>query len=136
MQGRLRRAKEALRTRLRGAFAEEDRDPRPALRAAFAVGAIPDSLTAGVRQALARMGQLQNLLTKIGEVASFISPEIQAIPTFAPIGGQPGSGPTHLAGLNPSAYVLPDGKIRTPSLVGLRLNRSQRPSAMSVSLVA
>ncbi|HSV62405.1 MAG TPA: oligoendopeptidase F, partial [Chthoniobacterales bacterium] len=29
---------------------------------------------------LARMGQLQNLLTKIGETASFISPEIQAIP--------------------------------------------------------
>ena len=34
---------------------------------------------------LARMGQLQNLLTKIGEAASFMSPEIQAIPddTFA-----------------------------------------------------
>ena len=29
---------------------------------------------------LARMGQLQNLLTKISEVASFMSPEIQAIP--------------------------------------------------------
>jgi oligoendopeptidase F len=29
---------------------------------------------------LARMGQLQNLLTKIGEAASFLSPEIQAIP--------------------------------------------------------
>ncbi len=28
---------------------------------------------------LARMGQLQNLLTKIGEIASFITPEIQAI---------------------------------------------------------
>ena len=34
---------------------------------------------------LARMGQLQNLLTKIGETASFIVPEIQAIDdeTFA-----------------------------------------------------
>jgi oligoendopeptidase F len=29
---------------------------------------------------LARMGQMQNLLTKIGEAASFLSPEIQAIP--------------------------------------------------------
>jgi oligoendopeptidase F len=29
---------------------------------------------------LGRMGQMQNLLTKIGEVASFMSPEIQAIP--------------------------------------------------------
>jgi oligoendopeptidase F len=29
---------------------------------------------------LARMGQLQNLLTKIGEAASFMGPEIQAIP--------------------------------------------------------
>jgi oligoendopeptidase F len=29
---------------------------------------------------LARMGQLQNLLTKIGEAASFLGPEIQAIP--------------------------------------------------------
>jgi oligoendopeptidase F len=29
---------------------------------------------------LARMGQLQNLLTKIGEAASYLSPEIQAIP--------------------------------------------------------
>jgi oligoendopeptidase F len=34
---------------------------------------------------LARMGQMQNLLTQIGESASFLSPEIQAIPddTFA-----------------------------------------------------
>src|SRR3954454_11157698 len=34
---------------------------------------------------LARMGQLQNLLTKISEAAAFLSPEIQAIPddTFA-----------------------------------------------------
>jgi len=32
---------------------------------------------------LARMGQLQNLLTKIGEAASFLSPEIQAIPDDA-----------------------------------------------------
>jgi oligoendopeptidase F len=32
---------------------------------------------------LARMGQMQNLLTKIGEVASFMSPEIQAIPDDA-----------------------------------------------------
>jgi oligoendopeptidase F len=34
---------------------------------------------------LARMGQLQNLLTRISEAASFLSPEIQAIPdeTFA-----------------------------------------------------
>src|SRR6478736_2694513 len=29
---------------------------------------------------LARMGQMQNLLTKISEAASFLSPEIQAIP--------------------------------------------------------
>jgi oligoendopeptidase F len=29
---------------------------------------------------LARMGQMQNLLTKIGEASSFLSPEIQAIP--------------------------------------------------------
>jgi oligoendopeptidase F len=29
---------------------------------------------------LARMGQMQNLLTQIGETASFLSPEIQAIP--------------------------------------------------------
>ena len=29
---------------------------------------------------LARMGQLQNLLTKISEAASFLGPEIQAIP--------------------------------------------------------
>src|SRR6478672_7305040 len=35
---------------------------------------------------LARMGQMQNLLTKISEAASFLSPEIQAIPDdqFAP----------------------------------------------------
>jgi oligoendopeptidase F len=32
---------------------------------------------------LARMGQMQNLLTKIGEVASFMNPEIQAIPDDA-----------------------------------------------------
>jgi oligoendopeptidase F len=32
---------------------------------------------------LARMGQMQNLLTKIGEAASFLSPEIQAIPDGA-----------------------------------------------------
>jgi oligoendopeptidase F len=36
-------------------------------------------------ESLARMGQLQNLLTKISETASFLGPEIQAIPddTFA-----------------------------------------------------
>ena len=32
---------------------------------------------------LARMGQLQNLLTKISEAAAFLSPEIQAIPDEA-----------------------------------------------------
>ena len=32
---------------------------------------------------LARMGQMQNLLTKISEVASFLNPEIQAIPDDA-----------------------------------------------------
>src|SRR4051812_6925595 len=34
---------------------------------------------------LARMGQLQNLLSKISEAAAFLSPEIQAVPdeTFA-----------------------------------------------------
>jgi oligoendopeptidase F len=32
---------------------------------------------------LARMGQMQNLLTKIAEVASFMNPEIQAIPDAA-----------------------------------------------------
>ncbi|MEY2489761.1 MAG: oligoendopeptidase [Verrucomicrobiota bacterium] len=40
---------------------------------------------------LARMGQLQNLLTKIGEAASFLGPEIQAIPDekFAQFLGDP-----------------------------------------------
>src|SRR4029077_5204002 len=34
--------------------------------------------------------------------------------------------PTRLAGLNPSAFVLPDGRIRTPSLVGLSENEAQQ----------
>ncbi|HYJ07262.1 MAG TPA: oligoendopeptidase F [Chthoniobacterales bacterium] len=40
---------------------------------------------------LARMGQLQNLLTKIGETAAFLGPEIQAIPDgkFAEFLGDP-----------------------------------------------
>jgi oligoendopeptidase F len=40
---------------------------------------------------LARMGQMQNLLTKISEAASFLSPEIQAIPDdqFADFLGDP-----------------------------------------------
>jgi hypothetical protein len=37
-----------------------------------------------------------------------------------------GSGPTHLAGLDPSAFVLPDGRIRTPNLVGLPEDEAQR----------
>ncbi len=40
------------------------------------------------------------------------------VPTPVPQPGSP-SGPTHLAGLNPSAFVLPDGRIKVPTLVGL-----------------
>lgn len=38
----------------------------------------------------------------------------------------PGQNPTHLAGLDPTAFVLPDGRIRTPNLVGLTEDEAQR----------
>lgn len=53
VQGRLRRAKEILRARLRGAFGEEDGAARQAVRGALGVAAIPPSLEASVRDALA-----------------------------------------------------------------------------------
>lgn len=46
------------------------------------------------------------------------TPLAQATPAV-PTGSGGGSSPTHLAGLNPSAFVLPNGQIRTPNLVGL-----------------
>lgn len=36
------------------------------------------------------------------------------------------SGPTHLAGLNPAQYTLPNGQIRTPNLVGLSEAEAQQ----------
>ncbi len=48
---------------------------------------------------LARMGQMQNLLTKISEAGSFLAPEIQAIPdvTFAEFLGDPALGEWKIA---------------------------------------
>ncbi|HEY2614971.1 MAG TPA: oligoendopeptidase F [Chthoniobacterales bacterium] len=48
---------------------------------------------------LARMGQLQNLLTKISEAASFLAPEIQAIPDekFAQFLNDPALAPWQIA---------------------------------------
>ncbi len=37
-----------------------------------------------------------------------------------------GQGPTHLAGLDPNAFVLPDGRIRTPDLIDLPEDEAQR----------
>jgi hypothetical protein len=52
------------------------------------------------------------------------SPTPTASPTPAPT--PTGGGPTHLAGLDPSAFVLPDGRIRTPNLVGLPESEAQQ----------
>jgi hypothetical protein len=50
------------------------------------------------------------------------TPTPEAKPQPEPVGGggsPSGAGPTHLAGLNPSNFVLPDGRIKVPVLVGL-----------------
>ncbi len=39
---------------------------------------------------------------------------------------QNGAGPTHLAGLDPTAFVMPDGRIRVPDLVSLPEDEAQR----------
>jgi len=68
----------------------------------------------------------------------------QAMPAILVVGAQPtptltpptppeptevvinGEGPTHLDGLDPGAFVLPDGRIRTPNLVSLTEDEAQR----------
>lgn len=52
------------------------------------------------------------------------SPTVEASATAVVV--VPINNPNHLAGLNPSAFVLPDGRIRTPSLVGLSENEAQQ----------
>jgi len=70
---------------------------------------------------LARMGQMQNLLTKISEAGSFLAPEIQAIPdvTFAEFLGDPALGEWKIAlrkirRMKP--YVLSDREERLMAL--------------------
>lgn len=59
-------------------------------------------------------------------------PTPELLPTPIPItppaasGPPPSSGPTHVAGLNPAQYTLPDGRIRTPNLVGLSEAEAQQ----------
>jgi hypothetical protein len=51
-------------------------------------------------------------------------------PTVTPVPVAPVTpvvnAPTHLAGLNPAAFVLPNGRIRTPNLVGLPVAEAQQ----------
>jgi hypothetical protein len=46
--------------------------------------------------------------------------------TATPVPATRSNNPDHLAGLNPSSFVLPDGRIRAPSLVGLSENEAQQ----------
>ncbi|HLZ10203.1 MAG TPA: PASTA domain-containing protein, partial [Chloroflexota bacterium] len=57
-----------------------------------------------------------------------VTPTATVVPTVeaSPTPAAPVHNPTRLAGLNPSAFVLPDGRIRTPSLVGLSENEAQQ----------
>jgi hypothetical protein len=48
-----------------------------------------------------------------------IGPTLTPTATSTPAAGSGSPGPTHLAGLNPAAFALPDGRIRVPLLVGL-----------------
>ncbi len=47
------------------------------------------------------------------------------VPAVTPTPAVP-TGPTHLAGLNPASFVLSDGRIRVPSLVGLSEAEAQQ----------
>ena len=65
-------------------------------------------------------------LVSIGPIATTtptVTPTVESSPTVV---GIPLNNPTRLVGLNPSAFVLPDGRIRTPSLVGLSENEAQQ----------
>ncbi len=53
------------------------------------------------------------------------SPTVVA-PNATPTAVAASGGPTHLAGLNPSSFVLPDGRIRVPNLVGLSEAEAQQ----------
>jgi|GEM_PF-5526514 len=54
------------------------------------------------------------------------TPTPQPSPTPTPTAVTSASGgPTHLAGLNPAEFVLPDGRIRVPLLVGLPESEAQ-----------
>lgn len=61
-----------------------------------------------------------------------VGPQPTMTPTPPPEPTEPsdstgaGSGPTRLAGLDPNAFVLPDGRIRVPNLVGLSEDEAQR----------
>jgi hypothetical protein len=54
------------------------------------------------------------------------TPTPTPLPAALSTGSQGSSGPTHLAGLNPAAFVLSDGRIRVPILVGLSEAEAQQ----------
>lgn len=54
------------------------------------------------------------------------TPTPTPLPSPTPETSGAGQNPTHLAGLDPNAFVLPDGRIRTPNLVGLTEDEAQR----------
>jgi vancomycin resistance protein YoaR len=67
-----------------------------------------------------RYGQSEHYGAVAPVVAVGPTPTPSPAPTQAPTSTPAAaSGPTHLAGLNPGAFVLPDGRIKVPTLTGL-----------------
>lgn len=71
--------------------------------------------------------QAQTAIISVGPTATIppASPTTAPSPTPNPIAQNP-TGPTRLAGLNPGSFVLPDGRIRVPSLVGVAEAEAQQ----------
>jgi hypothetical protein len=60
-----------------------------------------------------------------------VGPTPTPSPTATPVAVVPtvsagSAGPTHLAGLNPASFVLPDGRIRVPAVIGLSETEAQQ----------
>jgi hypothetical protein len=73
-----------------------------------------------------RYGVTEHYLPVRSVVAVGLTPT--PVPTATPVPAVPTgpAGPTHLTGLNPAAFVLPDGRIRVPVLIGLSEAEAQQ----------
>lgn len=97
VQGRLRRAKEVLRHRLRGAFADEGAAASAAVRAAFGAASVPADLAAGVRAAIGKVGGTASAGAG-GSIAAASAIAAAALAAFVAVGSVRPAPPPPLPG--------------------------------------